>query len=216
MIRRICSFVVGLFIMSLGVAFSIVSMLGSTPISSISYSLALITNINIGITTFIFNAALILIQFLILRSRFHKRRLLQLINCVLFGYFTDVALYLVSFIPFDGSIPLMVVFLLVSIFLTAFGIFVYMPANIAPLPGEGCVESVAIVTGWRFSTIKIGFDAAMVIISLIMCGLWYTNILGAVNVGTIVSAFLVGFTLRQINNLYEHITGKQVNVVNKN
>lgn len=216
MIRRICSFVVGLFIMSLGVAFSIVSMLGTTPISSISYSLALITNINIGITTFIFNAALILIQFLILRSRFHKRRLLQLINCVLFGYFTDVALYLVSFIPFDGSIPLMVVFLLVSIFLTAFGIFVYMPANIAPLPGEGCVESVAIVTGWRFSTIKIGFDAAMVIISLIMCGLWYTNILGAVNVGTIVSAFLVGFTLRQINNLYEHITGKQVNVVNKN
>lgn len=216
MIRRICSFVIGLFIMSLGVAFSIVSMLGTTPISSISYSLALITNINIGITTFIFNATLILIQFLILRSRFHKRRLLQLINCVLFGYFTDVALYLVSFIPFDGSIPLMVVFLLVSIFLTAFGIFVYMPANIAPLPGEGCVESVAIVTGWRFSTIKIGFDATMVIISLIMCGLWYTNILGAVNVGTIVSAFLVGFTLRQINNLYEHITGKQVNVVNKN
>ena len=216
MIKRVCSFVVGLFIMSLGVAFSIVSTLGTTPISSISYSLALITNINIGITTFIFNATLILIQFLILRSRFHKRRLLQLINCVLFGYFTDVALYLVSFIPFDGSIPFMVLFLLVSIFMTAFGIFIYMPANIAPLPGEGCVESVAIVTDWRFSTIKIGFDATMVIISLIMCGLWYTNILGAVNIGTIVSAFLVGFTLRQINNLYEHITGKQVNVVNKN
>ena len=215
MIRRICFFVVGLFIMSLGVAFSIVSTLGTTPISSISYSLALITNINIGITTFIFNAALILIQFLILRSRFHKKRLLQLINCVLFGYFTDLALYIVSFIPFDGSILMMVVFLAVSIFLTAFGIFVYMPANIAPLPGEGCVESVAIVTDWRFSTIKIGFDATMVIISLIMCGLWYTNILGAVNIGTIISAFMVGFTLRQINNLYERVTGSAVNVVNK-
>ena len=151
----ICSFVVGLFIMSLGVAFSIVSTLGTTPISSISYSLALITNINIGITTFIFNAALILVQFLILRSRFHKKRLLQLINCVLFGYFTDLALYLVSFIPFDGSILMMIVFLAVSIFFTALGIFIYMPANIAPLPGEGCVESVAIVTGWRFSTLNL-------------------------------------------------------------
>ena len=216
MIKRICLFVIGLFIMSLGVAFSIVSTLGTTPISSNSYSLALITNINIGITTFIFNAALILIQFLILRSRFHKRRLLQLINCVLFGYFTDLALYIVSFIPFDGSVIMMIVFLFISIFLTAFGIFVYMPANIAPLPGEGCVESVAIVTNWRFSTIKIGFDATMVIISLIMCGLWYTNILGAVNIGTIISAFLVGFTLRQINNLYERLTGSAVNVVNKN
>ena len=213
MIKRICSFVVGLFIMSLGVAFSIVSTLGTTPISSISYSLALITNIDIGITTFIFNATLILIQFLILRSRFHKRRLLQLINCVLFGYFTNLALYLVSFIPFDSSILMCVLFLAISILLTAFGIFVYMPANIAPLPGEGCVESVAIVTNWRFSTIKIGFDALMVIISLVMCGLWYTNIFGAVNIGTIISAFLVGFTLRQINNLYARITGEHVNVV---
>ena len=215
MIKRICSFVIGLFIMSLGVAFSIVSTLGTTPISPISYSLALITNIDIGITTFIFNATLILIQFLILRSRFHKRRLLQLINCVLFGYFTNLALYLVSFIPFDSSILMCVLFLAISILLTAFGIFVYMPANIAPLPGEGCVESVAIVTNWRFSTIKIGFDALMVIISLVMCGLWYTNIFGAVNIGTIISAFLVGFTLRQINNLYARITGEHVNVVNE-
>ena len=215
MIRRICLFVVGLFIMSLGVAFSIVSTLGTTPISSISYSLALITNINIGITTFIFNAALIFIQLLILRFDFKKKRLLQFINCVMFGYFTDLALYIVSFIPFDGSILMAILFLVVSIFLIAFGIFVYMPANIAPLPGEGCVEAVAIVTGWRFSTIKIAFDATMVIISLVMCGLWYINILGAVNVGTIISAFLVGFTLRQINNLYVHLTGREVQVVNK-
>ena len=141
MIKRICSFVVGLLIMSFGVAFSIVSTLGTTPISSISYSLALITNINIGITTFVFNAALILVQFLILRSQFKRKRLLQLINCVLFGYFTDLALYLVSFIPFDGSALMCILFLLISIFLTALGIFIYMPANIAPLPGEGCVEA---------------------------------------------------------------------------
>lgn len=214
MLKRICSFAIGLFIMSLGVAFSIVSTLGTTPISSISYSLALITNINIGITTFIFNVTLIFIQFLILKKRFHRKRLLQVINCIMFGYFTDLALYLVSFIPFDGSVMMCILFLAVSILLTAFGIFIYMPANIAPLPGEGCVEAVAIVTGWRFSTIKIGFDATMVITSLVMCGLWYTNIFGAVNIGTVISAFLVGFTLRQINNLYEHISGHQVNVVN--
>ena len=215
MIKRICLFTVGLFIMSLGVAFSIISMLGTTPISSISYSLTLITNINIGITTFIFNAALIFIQMIILRSRFRKKRLLQFINCVLFGYFTDLALYIVSFVPFDNSILCSVLFLIISIFLIAFGIFVYMPANIAPLPGEGCVEAVAIVTNWRFSTIKIAFDATMVIISLILCGLFYTNIFGAVNVGTVISAFMVGFTLRQISNAYSKITGNQISMVNR-
>lgn len=215
MLKRICLFVCGLFIMSVGVAFSITSTLGTTPISSISYALALITGIDIGITTFVFNAALILMQFLILRSRFQKKRLLQLINCVLFGYFTDLALYLVSFIHFDGSLLMCGAYLVISIFLIAFGIFVYMPANIAPLPGEGCVEAIAVVTDWRFSTIKIGFDATMVAIALVMCGLWYTNLFGAVYVGTIISAFMVGFTLRQINNLYGRLTGKAINVVNQ-
>ena len=215
MFKRICLFVGGLFIMSLGVAFSITSTLGTTPVSSISYALALITNIDIGVTTFLFNAALILIQFMILRSRCHKKRLLQLINCILFGYFTDVALFLVSFIPFEHTISFYLLYLILSIFLIAFGIFLYMPANIAPLPGEGCVESVAIVTGWRFSTIKIGFDATTVIIALIMCALWYTNVFGAVYIGTVISAFMVGFTLRQINNLYAYLTGHEVNPVNE-
>lgn len=169
----------------------------------------------LGITTFIFNTALILIQFIILRSKFHKKRLLQLINCVLFGYFSDLALNTVSLIPFDGSIEMSILFLILSIFLTALGIFVYMPADIAPLPGEGCVEAIAIVSGWRFSTIKIAFDVVMVMISLIMCGLWYTNILGAVNIGTVISAFMVGFTLRQINNLHAYITGSEIKVANK-
>ena len=117
MIKRICLFVIGLFIMAHGVAFSIISTLGTTPISSISYALTLITGISIGMTTFIFNAALILAQFLILRRQFHKKRLLQLINCVLFGYFTDIALYTVSLIPFDGSPLMMAVYLALSILL---------------------------------------------------------------------------------------------------
>ena len=201
--------------MSFGVAFSIVSTLGTTPISSIAYALALITNLSVGTTTFIFNAALILIQFLILRSRFHKKRLLQLINCVVFSYFIDVALNIVSLIPFDGSILMMALYLIISILLIALGIFIYMPANIAPLPGEGCVEAIAIVTNWRFSTIKICFDATVVITALIMCGLWYTNVFGAVYIGTVISAFMVGFTLRQINNLYVRITGHEARLVNE-
>ena len=90
-----------------------------------------------------------------------------------------------------------------------------MPADIAPLPGEGCVEAIAIVTNWRFSTIKIAFDATVVSIALIMCGLWYTNVFGAVYIGTVISAFMVGFTLRQINNLYARLTGEAINVVEK-
>ena len=208
MFKRICSFVFGLFIMSVGVAFSIRSNLGTTPISSIAYSLTLITNLNIGITTFVFNAVLIFLQLLILRSKFESRRLLQFINCFLFSYFCDFSLHLVSSIPYENSWFIYILFMIFSIFLIAFGIFIYMPADIAPLPGEGCVEAISIAFPWRFSSIKIGFDALMVITSLILCGLFYTNWFAAVGLGTIISAFFVGFTLRQISNAYTKITGK--------
>lgn len=214
MIKRIAFFVLGLFIMSLGVAFSIKSTFGTTPISSISYALALCSGVNIGITTFVFNAALIFIQMLILRSKFEKRRLLQFINCFVFSYFTAFSLNLVYMLNIPDLLSYNIVLLILSIFFIASGIFIYMPANIAPLPGEGCVESIAIVTNWRFSSIKIAFDATMVAISLIMCWLFYTNIFGAVNIGTVISAFFVGFTLRQLSRLYKHITGSEINVVN--
>ena len=214
MIKRICLFVFGLLIMSFGVAFSIKSTFGTTPISSISYSLALCTGIDIGITTFIFNAALIFIQMIILRSHFKPRRLLQFINCFLFGYFTDVALFVVYCLNIPDTLIINIILIFVSIFLIAFGIFVYMPANIAPLPGEGCVESVAIVTGWRFSSIKIAFDTIMVVIAFLMCYFFYTNPVASVNIGTIISAVMVGFTLRQIAKLYNYITGKDINILN--
>ena len=215
MLKRIFCFVFGLFVMSLGVAFSIKSTFGTTPISSISYSLALCTGIDIGVTTFIFNAALIFVQMIILRSRFKPKRLLQFINCLVFSYFTDVALYIVYGLNIPDTLPVNIVLIFVSIFLTALGIFIYMPANIAPLPGEGCVESVAIVTDWRFSSIKIAFDTIMVVISIVMCYFFYTTPWGSVNIGTVISAFMVGFTLRQIAKLYNIVTGKDINIVNE-
>ena len=195
-------FVFGLFIMAFGVAFSIKSTFGTTPISSISYSLALCANIDIGIATVIFNTALIFIQMIILRSEFKPRRFLQFINCFLFGYFTDLTLLIVYSMNIPDNLIINIILIFVSIFLIALGIFIYMPTDIAPLPGEGCVESVAIVTGWRFSSIKIAFDTIMVVISVIMCYFFYTTPWGSVNVGTVISAVLVGYTLRLIAKLY--------------
>lgn len=201
--------------MAFGVAFSIKSTFGTTPISSIAYALNLCTGINIGITTFVFNAALIFIQLIILRSQFKPKRLLQFINCFVFSYFTDLTLSIVYSLNIPNNLTVNIILMFLSILLIAMGIFIYMPANIAPLPGEGCVESIAIVTDWRFSSIKIVFDAAMVIILVIMCYFFYSTPWGSVNIGTVISAFLVGFTLRQIAKLYNHITGKDINIVNK-
>lgn len=213
-IKRIILFVGGLFVMSLGVGLSIKSGLGVTPISSIPYSLTLASGVNIGITTIIFNAILVFLQIPILKKRFKAKRLLQLINTVMFGYFTDLSLWILSpmpGLPFDVNFTL----LIVSMFLIAVGILIYMPANIAPLPGEGVVEAISLAYNKRFSKVKVCFDTSMVLLSLIICGLFTSDIFGSVNIGTILAAIFIGIIIRYLTELYEKITGKSITVVNK-
>ena len=206
-IKRIILFVGGLFVMSLGVGLSIKSGLGVTPISSIPYSLTLASGANIGITTIIFNAILVFLQIPILKKRFKSKRLLQLINTVMFGYFTDLSLWILSPMP---GLPLDVNFTLLIV-----GILIYMPANIAPLPGEGVVESISLAYNKRFSKVKVCFDTSMVVLSLIICGLFTSDIFGSVNIGTILAAIFIGIIIRYLTELYEKITGKSITVVNK-
>ena len=213
-IKRIMLFVGGLFVMSLGVGLSIKSGLGVTPISSIPYSLALASGVNIGITTIIFNAILVFLQIPILKKRFKAKRLLQLINTVMFGYFTDLSLWILSPMP---GLPLDVNFtlLIVSMFLIAAGILIYMPAKIAPLPGEGLIEAIAIAADRKFSSVKICIDSSMVIITVILCWIFLGDVLGSVSAGTIISAACTGFVVRQFHDLYRYFTGKDIRVVNK-
>ena len=200
--------------MSLGVGLSIKSGLGVTPISSIPYSLTLASGVNIGITTVIFNVLLVFFQIPILKKRFNPKRLLQLINAFMFGYFTDLSLWILSPMP---DLPLDVNFtlLIVSMFLIAAGILIYMPANIAPLPGEGVVEAISLAYNKRFSKVKVCFDTSMVVLSLIICGLFTSDIFGSVNIGTILAAIFIGIIIRYLTELYEKITGKSITVVNK-
>ena len=188
--------------------------MGVTPISSIPYSLTLASGVNIGITTVIFNALLVFLQIPILKKRFNPKRLLQLINAFMFGSFTDLSLWNLSPMP---DLPLDVNFtlLIVSMFLIAIGILIYMPANIAPLPGEGVVEAVSLAYDKRFFKVKVCFDTSMVVLSLIICGLFTSDIFGSVNVGTILAAIFIGIIIRYLTELYEKITGKSITVVNK-
>lgn len=69
--------IIGLFIMSFGVALSVRSNLGTTPISCIPYVLSFKFPLSLGTITILFNTLLIIIQILILRSKFPKIQLLQ-------------------------------------------------------------------------------------------------------------------------------------------
>lgn len=198
---RFLIYILGLFIMTLGISMSVKSDLGVSPVSSIPYSITCITGLEMGKATIIFHIDLVVLQIILLGKAFKIKNLLQVVVGVIFGYFTTFSNYLFSFLPTPHNILIRLILMLGSAAFIAVGIFFYLPADIVPLAGEGAMQAVAIKTNILFNKVKIGFDVSMVTISLIAC-LFTLRRLGSVGIGTIIAAVLVGTILGFVTRLF--------------
>ena len=195
---------IGLFVMTIGIALSVKSNLGVSPVSSIPYTMTCVWGIEMGKATILFHIVLVLIQILLLRKNFKPAQLLQVLIGVVFGYFTTFCNYMVSFLPSPDNLGIRVFMLLASTVFVAIGIFLYLPTDLIPLAGEGCMQAVSSVTHIEFSKVKICFDCTMVLISATTC-LIALHSLGSVGIGTIIAAVLVGTLVGIVNRAF----GKQ-------
>ena len=198
---RFVVYLIGLFIMTLGVSMSVKSNLGVSPVSSIPYTITCIIGLEMGKATILFHILLVILQIAILRKDFQAKNLLQIIVGIVFGYFTTFSNYLFSFLPTPENLLIRLAMMLCSTVVIAFGIFLYLPADIIPLAGEGAMKAISDKTQVLFSKIKVCFDISMVAISLCAC-LLILHRLGSVGAGTVVAAVLVGSILGVINKLF--------------
>lgn len=205
--RRIFNYVFGLFLITLGVGLSIKSNLGSTPVSSIPYTLNVIWGIEMGVATVIFHTILVITELILLRRAFKPKHFLQVPVGILFGFFTTISVNLVNLLPDTSNIILIAIMVLVSTFLVALGLFFYVPTNIVPLSVEGITQAIAIVSNQPFTKVKVCFDVSVVVLSFVLCFIFTGVIGGSVGIGTIFSAIFVGITLKYINKVVLHFTG---------
>jgi len=187
--------------MTIGIALSVKSDLGVSPVSSIPYTLTVCWGIEMGKATIMFHCVLILIQILILRKDFKIKSLLQLPVGIVFGYFTTFCNSLAERFPSTDNFFIRIVMILLSVVFVAIGIFMYLPADIMPLAGEGVMKAVADTLKIEFSKVKVAFDVTMVVVSLVTC-LIILHTLGSVGIGTVIASLLVGIVLGQIKRLW--------------
>lgn len=199
--KRMSAYIAGLFILTIGIALSVKSDLGVSPVSSIPYTMTCVWGIEMGKATIIFHCFLVLLQIILLRKNYKIKNLLQIVVGIMFGYFTTFCNWGVSFLPNPQNIVIRMGMLLISTVFVAFGIFLYLPADIMPLAGEGAMQAVSDVSGIAFSKVKIGFDISMVVISLVTC-LIFIKSMGSVGIGTVIAAVLVGIELGVISKRF--------------
>ena len=194
LIKRYIFLLVGLFVNGLGVSFITKAGLGTSPITSIPYTLSLGFTPTVGIFTLVFNIFLIILQVILLRRNFQLQNLLQLPIIALFLFFIDLTMSLLGFMQ-PETYAMKVVSLIVGCLILGFGVFMEMTANVAMLPGEATVRAVSDVFSTDFGKTKIAFDSSMTVIAAILSFIMFKHLDG-VREGTIVAAILVGFIAR--------------------
>ena len=190
-VSRIAAYIGGLLLLALGIAASVRSDLGSSPVASVPYMFNLTTGLEMGLATIMWQSFLVLLQFVILRREFSPWILLQLLTGFLFGYCNTFAVWIFSQFPAPQSIVMRLVFTAVGFVVGGFGVWLYSSADVINMPSEGIVMVIAKKLGKPFHKIKIAFDVTSVIIADTGC-LIFLRSLGSVGIGTVVISIMLG------------------------
>ena len=198
-IKRICFYVVGLFILAFAVSISKMSGLGVSPVSSVGNSISIASGLDLGLTTAIVFCCYVLVEIAILRKDFPVFQILQVQCAILFGYFVSFTGSLISgWMPQSYIERLLMVIL--STVMVAMGFKLYLHANIVPQAGDGLVNVIVQKSGKKQSTIKNLFDICSVLVAIIV-SLIFTGKIQGVREGTVIAALGVGRVLAVLNKI---------------
>ena len=177
LLKRYLFFLAGLFVNSFGVAFVTKADLGTSPISSIPYTLSLGFRPTLGMFTLYMSLVLIAIQILLLKKNFPKQYFLQIPVSLLFSWFIDMSMNLLSFMQ-PASYPSKLILLLIGCLILGFGVFMEVEANVVMLPGEAFVNAVSMTFHTDFGKTKVVFDTSMIIVAAIISLILFHGLAG--------------------------------------
>ncbi len=211
----------GLILVAIGVALSIKSDLGTSPISCPPYVVSLaagfkigsVTVGTVGLYTFLMHIVFLLMQVLLLRKNFKLRYLMQIPAAVVFGILTDLAIWAFGWVT-AGTYGMKVLLMVLSIFVTALGISFEVIGNGWMLAGEMTDKAISEAFGIKFRYAKIGFDIFLVIVAVVISWFCFGNVFGngtenVIREGTIMSAVFTGVCMRVTDKIANFLVPKK-------
>lgn len=191
-LRRLILYVAGLLFIAFGVAWSIRSGLGISPVTSLPYVLSLVSGLDLAMAVVVVYLLFVGVQFLLEPKAFRPYHLLEVVVAVLFGVFTDTSKWLVNQIPLPELNYLSRLLLLaVSMVLIAIGVVLYVNTHLIPMAMEGMQKAFAQRFHREFGHMKILVDTGVVLLAVAL-SLVCTHTLVGIREGTVISAIVIG------------------------
>lgn len=201
-LRRYALFLFGLFIASMGVAFSTKAGLGTSPVASVAYSVSLVSPLlSLGGWLNLLSVIQIITQIIIQKFRCNYAEIaVQTVLAFVYGYLTDFSCWLIRNLTVTGY-PMQLLYMLLGCLILAVGLWLQYKGGVAMLPGEAMNRAISRTTGRRYENVKIFFDVLYISISAVIC-LVFLGELKGVREGSLFAAVAVGNIMKLINRLY--------------
>lgn len=202
LIKNYTLFLIGLFIASMGVAFSTKAGLGTSPVASVPYSVSLVSNFfTFGGWLNLLSLVQIIIQIIIQKGKCNYIEIaIQTVLAFVYGYLTNFSCYLINSINVTSYL-FQFIFMLLGCLILGFGIWIQLQGNVAMLPGEAMNRAISKVTGKQYENIKIFFDIFYISVSAVISLVCFGELKG-VREGSIIAAVLVGVIIKGFNNIF--------------
>ena len=204
-VGRYTLFLFGLFIASMGVAFSTKAGLGTSPVASVPYSVSLVCPVfTLGGWLNLLSLLQITVQVLLMGKKCKPLEIIiQTVLAFAYGYMTDFSCLLIKGIEAD-TYTKQLAYMLLGCIILAFGIWIQLKGAVAMLPGEAMNRTISMVTGKKYENVKIFFDVFYIAIAAIIC-LVFIGRLEGVREGSIFAAIMVGNIIKVYNFIYRKV-----------
>lgn len=179
--NRMLFYVIGLFVLTCGIAMTIISKLGTSPFDALLVGLHSSFGLTVGSWEFILGVILVFVNALFLKGR---PNFLAIFTAFLTGVGIDFWLFIFNHTWVPTGLLGQSIILLFGIVLVGIGIATYLQADFAPSPVDGSMMMVQKLTGLKISTSKTIVAGVLLVLA------WLFH--GPIGFGTILIFFING------------------------
>ena len=208
LVRRWATYIIGIYILTMGVSLAIRAGIGISPQSSLTRTMTLvIPGISQGTFNFALEILMLVLAFAVMPKAFRWRNLLSLIPSAILASLLDFNLMITEWVAPDPYIAKLGLLVFADALL-AFGLFLMIRANLVLMPIDLFVNTLHNKTGRKWGNLKTLFDCGLLIVSAGI-GLIFLGAPQFIREGTILNALLVGQYIKLYTFVYSRTFGRR-------
>ena len=174
-------YLIGLIILSLGIALAVMSMLGASPYDALLVGLYRTFGFTIGSWEIVVGFLLVMGNAIAARKR---PEYFALITSFITGVGIDSWMFILKFIYVPEAWLGQSIFIILSVILTGLGIALNLQSQVAPNPMDRSMLVVSELTGWNVTISRAAISVILVITAFFFSG--------AIGIGTLLHAVFTG------------------------